>query len=369
MLRNKPCCCTQGITRPSLHPLRAAARFRHIYAANARPVTRCTAVVNTASALEKLASVSETQVQQSLQVLRKTRLITAVKTPYREDGKFDLRAYDAHIQRQIDNGVEGVIVGGTTGEGQLMSWDEHIMLIAHTVNTFGRHLQVIGNTGSNSTREALHATEQGFAVGMDAALQINPYYGKTSLDGLIAHFSAVLNEGPTIVYNVPSRTGQDVPDHVVQRLSCHSNWLGVKECTGNNRIQNYADQGIMCWSGNDDEAHDSRHDHGGQGVISVTSNVIPGLFSTMMERPDPEMNQRLQPLMAWLFCEPNPVAVNTAMAMCGLVKPVFRLPYMPLSRDKREEGAKLLQEVIDFIPGCDEVRVLKDEDFVIVSKY
>lgn len=89
-----------------------------------------------------------------------------------------------------------------------MSWDEHVMLIAHTVNNFGRHLQVIGNTGSNSTREALHATEQGFAVGMDAALQINPYYGKTSLDGLIAHFSAVLNEGPTIVYNVPSRTGK-----------------------------------------------------------------------------------------------------------------------------------------------------------------
>ena len=94
-----------------------------------------------------------------------------------------------------------------SGEGQLMSWDEHVMLIAHTVNSFGNHLQVIGNTGSNSTREALHATEQGFAVGMDAALQINPYYGKTSLDGLIAHFSAVLDEGPTIVYNVPSRTG------------------------------------------------------------------------------------------------------------------------------------------------------------------
>ena len=94
-----------------------------------------------------------------------------------------------------------------SGEGQLMSWDEHVMLIAHTVNSFGSHLQVIGNTGSNSTREALHATEQGFAVGMDAALQINPYYGKTSLDGLIAHFSAVLDEGPTIVYNVPSRTG------------------------------------------------------------------------------------------------------------------------------------------------------------------
>lgn len=101
-----------------------------------------------------------------------------------------------------------------------MSWDEHVMLIAHTVNSFGNRLQVIGNTGSNSTREALHATEQGFAVGMHAALQINPYYGKTSLDGVMAHFSAVMHEGPTIVYNVPSRTGED-DMHPVKPSSAH----------------------------------------------------------------------------------------------------------------------------------------------------
>lgn len=325
--------------------------------------------VQTAAVAETLAPVTLTQTQESVELLKKTRLITAIKTPYREDGKFDLRAYDAHVQRQIENGVEGLIVGGTTGEGQLMSWDEHVMLIAHTVNSFGKQLQVIGNTGSNSTREALHATEQGFAVGMHAALQINPYYGKTSLDGLMAHFSAVLHEGPTIIYNVPSRTGQDVPDHVVKRLSHHANWLGVKECTGNQRIQSYADQGIMCWSGNDDEAHDGRHNHGGQGVISVTSNIIPGLFSRLMKQADPELNQSLQELMAWLFCEPNPVALNTALAMCGLVKPVFRLPYVPLNREKREEGAKLLQKVQEHIPGCKDVQVLNDEDFKIVSKY
>ena len=222
-------------------------------------------VLRSEALAETLSPVTLTQTQQSVEVLKQTRLITAIKTPYREDGKFDLRAYDAHVVAQIENGVEGLIVGGTTGapstwqqldtpakpkaakpkcqayvsmshwlcrpvrcwptaparlllpsdtpcivfagEGQLMSWDEHVMLIAHTVNSFGNQLQVIGNTGSNSTREALHATEQGFAVGMHAALQINPYYGKTSLDGLMAHFSAVIREGPTIIYNVPSRTG------------------------------------------------------------------------------------------------------------------------------------------------------------------
>lgn len=88
-----------------------------------------------------------------------------------------------------------------------MSWDEHIMLIAHTVNCFGDKLIVVGNTGSNSTREAIHATEQGFAVGMHAALSINPYYGKTSKRGVMEHFNACLNEGPAIIYNVPGRTG------------------------------------------------------------------------------------------------------------------------------------------------------------------
>ncbi|KAL1540974.1 4-hydroxy-tetrahydrodipicolinate synthase [Salvia divinorum] len=93
----------------------------------------------------------------------------------------------------------------------LMSWDEYIMLIGHTVNCYGGSIKVIGNTESNSTREAIHATEQGFAVGMHASLHINPYYGKTSLEGLIPHVNSVLPMGPTIVYNVPSWTSQDIP--------------------------------------------------------------------------------------------------------------------------------------------------------------
>lgn len=101
----------------------------------------------------------------------------------------------------------------------------------------------------------------------------------------------------------------------------------------------------------------------------MTSNLIPGLFSKMMQHEDAELNSSLQELMAWLFCEPNPVPLNTAMAMCGLIKPVFRLPYVPLNRERREQGAKLLSKVAEHIPGCKDVRVLNDEDFVIVSKY
>lgn len=284
-------------------------------------------------------------------------------------GKFDLRAYDALLDHQIQNGVGGVIVGGTTGEGHLMSWDEHIMLIAHTIHSFGDKILVIGNTGSNSTSEALHATEQGFAIGMHAALQINPYYGKTSAIGLRAHFGAVLAEGPAIVYNVPGRTGQDIPDDIVHEIASHPNFLGMKECTGNPRIAAYTSSGINCWSGNDDEAHDARHGAGAAGVISVTSNLIPGLFDKLMTSADPELNASLQDLIKWLFCEPNPIAINTALAMCGLVQPVFRLPYVPLSREQREAGAVLLRRVQEHIPGCKEVRVMDDSEFKLIRRY
>ena len=301
--------------------------------------------------------------------VRAAQLITAIKTPYLRNGKVDIAAYDAHLERQIEHGVQGVIVGGTTGEGQLMSWDEHIMMIAHTVSAYGDRLAVIGNTGSNSTREALHATSQGFIVGMDAALQINPYYGKTSPAGLRRHFDLCLAEGPAMLYNVPGRTGQDIPDAVVHELRARGQFLGVKECTGNARIEAHAAAGVTCWSGNDDEAHDARHSHGGFGVVSVTSNLIPALYARMMAAPEAELNASLQELIAWLFCEPNPIPINTAMAMCGLCEPVFRLPYVPLSREARARGAALLEQVKADIPGCSSVSVLEDDDFTLAADF
>lgn len=251
-----------------------------------------------------------------------------------------------------------------------MSWDEHIMLIAHTVNSFGSELAVIGNTGSNSTREALHATEQGFAVGMHAALQINPYYGKTSTAGVLTHLHALLDEGPAIVYNVPGRTGQDIPDAVVGSLAAHPSFLGMKECTGNARIRAHlADRRTLSWCGNDDEAHSARHEAGAQGVISVISNLLPGVVSRLMAQPDPQLAASISGLMGWLFSEPNPIPLNTAMAMCGLVQPVFRLPYVPMSKPQREEGAKHLRALQQHIPGCKEVRVMEDDEFKLIGWY
>lgn len=204
---------------------------------------------------------------------------------------------------------------------------------------------------------------------MHASLHINPYYGKTSEAGVLAHLRGALDEGPGIVYNVPSRTGQDMSAELVAALSAHPGFVGVKECMGNDRVGTHAARGIATWSGNDDEAHAARHSHGATGVISVASNLLPGAFAALMHAPNAELAERCLPLLDWLFCEPNPIALNTALAMCGLAQPVFRLPYVPLDRAQRERGAKLLEDVLDLIPGVRRVRIMEDDEFTLLPRY
>ncbi len=303
----------------------------------------------------------------TMEQIRQARVITAIKTPYNDAGEICLKTFDELVERQIAAGVEGIVVGGTTGEGQLMNWEEHLMLIAHSVSSFSERILIIGNTGSNNTREALKATEYGFATGMHAALQINPYYGRTSQAGLLEHFKRLLDIGPAFIYNVPGRTGQDLTPEFIANIASHSNFVGMKECGGNARIAQYESQGIACWSGNDDEAHDARHEHGAHGVISVTSNLIPELFCSLMEKPQPELNNQLIPLMNWLFCEPNPIAINTVLAMTGAVNPVFRLPYVPLSRTQQQTGLELLTSIdAHHIVGDATAAIIDENDVKLV---
>ncbi|TMP31852.1 4-hydroxy-tetrahydrodipicolinate synthase [Pseudoalteromonas rubra] len=298
----------------------------------------------------------------NIETIKQASLITAIKTPYDLHGNIDLAGFDRLVDAQISAGVDGIIVGGTTGEGQLMNWEEHLMLIAHSVNKFSDRLVIVGNTGSNNTREAVKATEYGFASGMDAALQINPYYGRTSEAGLNEHFSRLLEIGPAFIYNVPGRTGQDLTPDLIEPLAQHANFVGMKECAGHERIAHYEEKGIACWSGNDDQAHDSRHLHQSHGVISVTSNLVPQLFRTLMDNKNDELNAQLQPLMNWLFCEPNPIAINTALAMTGAALPVFRLPYVPLSEAQQKIGAELINSLSHEAVVGDTATVINPDD-------
>ncbi|WP_057832101.1 4-hydroxy-tetrahydrodipicolinate synthase [Colwellia sp. TT2012] len=299
--------------------------------------------------------------------LKAASLITAIKTPYTEKGEVCLKSYDFLIQQQIAAGVDGIVVGGTTGEGHLLSWEEHLMLIAHCVHNFGDKLIIVGNTGSNNTREAIKATEYGFAIGMDAALQINPYYGRTSLKGVIEHLKIVLDIGPAFIYNVPGRTGQDLTPEFIEPLASHKNFIGVKECAGNERIAYYEKQGIACWSGNDDESYAGRHEHGSHGVISVTSNIIPGIMRQLMDKENltqtTQLNEQVADLMAWLFCEPNPIAINTALMMTDAVPKNIRLPYQALTLEQRQQGLKILTAIASKELVGNSLSLLEDADF------
>ena len=294
---------------------------------------------------------------------KEASLITAIKTPYTATGEIDFKTYDILVKKQISAGVNGIVVGGTTGEGHLLSWEEHLILIAHSVHKFGDKLLIIGNTGSNNTSEAIKATKNGFAAGMDATLQINPYYGRTSIAGVLEHFSRTLDIGPAFIYNVAGRTGQDLTPDIIEVLAKHKNFIGVKECGGNERISHYEKQGIACWSGNDDESHNGRHLHGSHGVISVTSNIVPGLMRQLMDKENNELNNSLQALMQWLFCEPNPIGINTALMMTDAVSSNFRLPYKALTKEQRQKGFELLSALnINDIVG-ESLTVLNDDAF------
>jgi 4-hydroxy-tetrahydrodipicolinate synthase len=299
----------------------------------------------------------------SVEHIKTLRLMTAIKTPYREDGNIDYAALDAHTAHQVANGVDGLIVGGTTGEGHLLSWEEHLAMIAHIKAKFPT-LCIVGNTGGNHTAESVYATKKGFAAGMDCSLLINPYYGKTSKQGIIMHIEAAMKFGPAIIYNVPGRTGQDIQPEVIFELAKHENFCGVKECMGNDRIKLLADKGIMCWSGNDEQSHDGRHNFGGLGVISVTSNVLPGLMKKLMTEKDDAANAKLKKIFGWLFEEPNSIGVNTLLMQLGVCKPVFRLPYTVREEAKRKEVLDIVKEIgIEHFPGK-EVVTLKDSDIV-----
>ena len=173
--------------------------------------------------------------------------------------------------------------------------------------------------------------------------------------------------GPTIIYNVPGRTGQDLQPDLIEELAEHPNLIGVKECAGNERMAHYEAQGIACWSGNDDQCFEGRHRHGSHGVISVISNLMPGLMRRLIDTDDPKLNDRLQPLMAWLFHVPSPNALNTVLSMTGAVQPVFRLPYSPVDLEARKEVVELLQEFSpeDWVGSG--LELMEDEQFILCT--
>ncbi|MCK5351442.1 4-hydroxy-tetrahydrodipicolinate synthase, partial [bacterium] len=255
---------------------------------------------------------------------------TALVTPF-SGGQIDAQALRNHVDFQIDKGIDGLVPCGTTGEASTLSHDEHIEVVRITVEHTAGRVPVIGGSGSNSTSEALELTKRVKEVGADACLMITPYYNKPTQDGLYQHFSTVAEkvDTPIVLYNVPGRTGVNMLPDTVARLAAIPNIVGLKDATADLKQASYTRQVVpddfVILSGEDTLVYPLMA-VGGSGVISVTSNILPGEMAEMCRRflggdvaGAAELHHRLLPICDALFVETNPIPVKAALAMMGRI--------------------------------------------------
>lgn len=271
-----------------------------------------------------------------------TGACTALVTPF-ENGKINLPMLERLLARQMDAGIEAVVICGTTGESPTLSDTEKLELFRHAKQYAGNECIVIAGTGSNCTEHAIALSQAAEETGVDGLLIVTPYYNKATPAGLLAHYSSVAGAVhiPIIAYNVPSRTGVDIPVSVYQQLSKIPKIAGVKEASTDiskiAKIRAACPKEFALWSGNDDQAVPVMS-LGGMGVISVLSNVEPVKTQAMAKAAldgDFDTAAALQiellPLIEALFREVNPIPVKAAMKLIGYDCGECRLPLTPIS--------------------------------------
>lgn len=282
-----------------------------------------------------------------------TGAATALVTPFLGDS-INYPMLEQLLRRQIDAGIEAVVIAGTTGESATLSDGEKLELFRRAKDYVGNRCKIIAGTGSNSTRHTMELSMAAEQTGVDGLLLVSPYYNKATPEGLYAHYLAVAHSVslPVILYNVPTRTGVDIPVSVYRRLSRIPNIAGVKESASDitkyTKILAQCGSSMAIWAGNDDMATPVIA-LGGKGVISVLSNILPtetqalaraaldGDFDTAAA-----LQIRLQPLVEALFTEVNPIPVKQAMQLIGYDCGGCRLPLTPLSDENREKLRALL---------------------------
>lgn len=281
---------------------------------------------------------------------------TAIATPFTKDGvNFD--EFKKLIEFQISNGVDSLIVCGTTGEASTMAMQEKIDTVKCAVKCANGRVPIIAGTGANSTGLTIEMSKKAEELGVDGLLIVTPYYNKTTQEGIIAHYSAIAKEVdlPIILYNVPSRTGLNILPKTCLELSKIDNIVAIKEASGN--LSQVAEIAHLCrdnlpiYSGNDDQILPILS-LGGKGVISVLSNVKPKLVCDMVHsffEGNISKATKLQlgsiPLTKTLFCEVNPIPVKAALSMIGFDFGIPRLPLVEMT----EENKKILKKELENI--------------------
>jgi 4-hydroxy-tetrahydrodipicolinate synthase len=287
---------------------------------------------------------------------------TALVTPFKSDLSLDEEALRRLVQRQIEAGIHFLVPCGTTGENPTLSREEHLRVVEITVEEADGKIPVLGGAGGNDTREVVALAREVEARGADGLLVVTPYYNKPTPDGLFAHYREVTRATrlPIVVYNVPGRTGLNVDPATLARLAQLERVVAVKEASGNisqmSQIFQVVPHDFAVLSG-DDAITLPLMALGGLGVISVVSNEVPyamsRLTSLCLEGDYPaaqQMHRRLHTLMEINFIESNPGPVKAALAMMGLIEPVYRLPVVP----PRPESLKKIEAALSdlgLIPG------------------
>ncbi len=278
----------------------------------------------------------------------------AIITPFHENG-VDFERLTELLEFHVANGTDSIIICGTTGEASTMPDEEHLSVIEHAVKVINKRIPVIAGTGSNDTEHCIKLSQEAEKLGVDGLLVVTPYYNKTSRLGLIKHYEAVADSVniPIILYNVPGRTGMNIPVPTLKVLAQHKNIVGIKEASGN---ISYTAQiaakvpELDIYSGNDDMIVPVMS-LGGKGVISVLANVAPKETHELCAsylRGDVETAKNLQlkylELVDCLFIEVNPIPVKTAVNLMGMNAGKLR---MPLCEMEEANLLKLKQAMID----------------------
>jgi 4-hydroxy-tetrahydrodipicolinate synthase len=282
--------------------------------------------------------------------------IVAIVTPMDSDGNLDFPALRALIDWHVEEGTDGIVIVGTTGESPTVSVDEHCELIRVAVEHANKRIPIIAGTGGNSTSEAIDLTRYAKEVGANASLQVVPYYNRPTQEGMYQHFKKIAEsvDLPVILYNVPGRTVADMSNDTIVRLSKVDGVVGVKDATGEigrgTDLLRQVPESFAVYSGDDITAMALMF-CGAKGNISVTANVAPRAMhelcmAAIEARVDEaiRINNRLLPLHNLLFVAPNPVPVKWALAEMGRMQAGIRLPLVPLAPELHEAVRNALRE-------------------------
>ena len=280
-----------------------------------------------------------------------TGVFTALVTPFNH-GEVDYPALRRIVEAQVAGGVSGIVPVGTTGESPTLSAEEHLRVIAETVEAAAGRCQIIAGTGANSTEEAIHLTREAKAIGVDATLQVTPYYNKPTQEGIYRHFSTVADTVgvPVVLYNVPGRTGVPIAVDTVVRLSKTPLVAAVKEAAGSvDRVSEIVGSCDLPVLSGDDSLTLPMISVGARGVISVASNIIPAELSRMVAAAlagdfatARKLHAAYYRLFRDLFIESNPIPIKAAMARLGMIGGELRLPLCEISAGNMEKLEKTL---------------------------